>query len=89
MFDHLFIIIMKLLSGRMLTQSLASQLESVDSAKTELEQSLAESRTALETLQGDLVTATTDRQTAEQQHQQAMSESQLDLLGEGHQLCYV
>ena len=89
MFDHLFIIIMKLLSGYMLTQSLASQLESVESAKTELEQSLAESRTALETLQGDLVTGTTDRQTAEQQHQQAMSESQLDLLGEGHQLCYV
>ena len=69
---------------RLLTQSLASQLASVESARAELERSLTESKTALETLQGDLVTAATDRQTAEHQHQQAMSESQLDLLGGSH-----
>ena len=69
---------------RLLTQSLASQLASVESARAELEQSLTESKTALETLQADLVIAATDRQTSEHQHQQAMSESQLDLLGGSH-----
>ena len=40
---------------RVLTQSLAGQLESVESAKTGLEQSLADSRTALDALKEEHV----------------------------------
>ena len=58
---------------------------SVESAKAELAACLAESRTAMETLQGDLATAVTDRQTGEEKHEQEMSDLRLDLLGElGH-----
>ena len=38
------------------------------------------------TLQGDLVTALTDRQTGEEKHEQEMSDLRLDLLGKR---CYM
>ena len=76
---------MKLTSYLVSTQSLESQLTSVESAKAELTACLAESRTAMATLQGDLATALTDRQTGEEKHEQEMSDLRLDLLGK---FCY-